>query len=76
MWIFRYSIDFSKSVFFLAAMPCCYKKTTYMSMVVCFRLNMSIVNATAELKFRTLSFIISGTTSYQDRWMEMARDHI
>jgi len=47
-----------------------------MSMVVCFRLNMSIVNATAELKFRTLSFIISGTTSYQDRWMEMARDHI
>ena len=42
-------------------------------MVVRFRLNMSIVNAPAELKFLTLSFIISGTASYQDRWMDWLR---
>jgi len=45
-------------------------------MVVYFRLNMSIVNDPAELKFFTLSFIISGTASYQDRWMELAQDHV
>jgi len=37
---------------------------------------MSIVNAPAELKFLTLNFIISGTASYQDRWMELAQDHV
>jgi hypothetical protein len=45
-------------------------------MVVCLRLNMSIVNVPAELKFLTLCFIISGTASYQDRWMELAQDHV
>lgn len=47
-----------------------------MSMVVCFRLNMSIVNAPAELKFLTLRFSISGTGSCQDRWIELAQDHV